>query len=235
MLCLPAGVARSDVEELDRVVRARVPLDRGEALFRAGEPFGHIYVVRTGTIRTTLPEQDGSEQVIGFHLPGELVGLEAIRDQYHRCDAVALERTSLCMLRFDQLEELAPRIPGLQRQLYRLISRELVEDQQHLVALGRRTARERVALFVHSLSERLEAAGYDGTELRLAMSRDEIANYLGLALETVSRELARLGEDGLLAVDRRRVRVLDRPALAGVAGRPPSPATGGSRSQTSGS
>ena len=234
-LCLPAGIARSDIEQLDRLVRARVPLDRGEFLFHAGDPFTHLHVVRAGTVRVTLPDADGNEQVIGFHLPGEIIGLEAIRDERHRCDAVALERTSLCMLHFDQLEELAERVPGLQRQLHRLISRELIEDQHHLAALGRRSARERVALFLYSLSERLDTAGHDGSELNLPMSRDDIANYLGLALETVSRELAKLGEDGILKVARRHVWIVDRHRLAAVAGRASEAPRAGSHSGTLGS
>ena len=217
-LCLPAGIARSDVERLDEVVRSRLPLDRGESLFRAGERFDQLFVIRSGTIRTTQPGGDGEEQVVGFHLPGELVGLEAISDDTHHCDAVALERTSVCSVPFEQLEQVAAQLPSLQRQFHRLISRELVQDQQHLMALGRRTARQRLALFLHSLSERLAGAGYDGTELRLTMSRDDIANYLGLALETVSRLLTRLGEEGVIEVERRRVRIRDHHRLASEAG-----------------
>ena len=226
-LCLPAGIARSDLERLDAVVRSRMPLDRGEALFHAGDRFEHLYVVRSGSVRTTQPGPDGEEQVIGFHLPGELVGLEAISESVHHCAATALERTSVCAVPFDNLESVAAEIPALQKQLHRLISRELVQDQHHLIALGRRTARERIALFLHSLSERLEGAGYSGDDFRLTMSRDDIASYLGLALETVSRLLTRLAEDGVIEVDRRQVRILDRAALAQLAGRPgPQPGAG---------
>lgn len=217
-LCLPAGIARDDMERLDEVIRSRMPLDRGEALFRAGERLEQLFVVRSGTVRTTKAGADGEEQVIGFHLPGELVGLEAISDDVHHCDAIALERTSVCAVPFDHLQQIASRIPSLQRQFHRLISRELVQDQQHLLALGRRTARQRVALFLYSLAERLESAGFDGTELRLSMSREDIANYLGLALETVSRLLTKLAEEGLIEVERRRVRIDDRRALATQAG-----------------
>jgi CRP/FNR family transcriptional regulator len=232
-LCLPAGVGRGDIERLDAVIRSRLPLDRGEALFHAGDAFESLFVIRSGTIRTTQPGPDGEEQVIGFHLPGELVGLEAISDETHHCEAVALERTSVCAVPFDHLQEVASEIPALQKQFHRLISRELVQDQHHLIALGRRTARERIALFVHSLGERLEGAGYDGTAFRLAMSRDDIANYLGLALETVSRVLTRLHEERIVDVDRRRVSILDAEALASVAGRPDHPVGQRSRSHDS--
>lgn len=219
LLCLPAGVSREDVGQLDEIVKARLPLDRGEALFRAGDAFSSLYVIRSGSVRTARVSDDGDEQVIGFHLPGELVGLEGIGDDQHHCDAVALERTSVCALQLSQLEQVAARIPAVQQQFNRIMSREIMQDHAHLMALGRRTARERVALFLHSLSERLEEAGYDGGDFRLSMSREDIASYLGLALETVSRLLTRLSDEGVIAVDRRRLRIRDGAALAAAAGR----------------
>ena len=226
-LCLPAGISGDDLERLDAVVRARLPLKTGDGLFRAGDSFSNLFVVRAGCIRTTHPATDGEEQVIGFHMPGELLGLDAISDGLHHCDAVALERTNVCAVPFDQLEDVASHVPGLQHQMLRIISRELVQDHQHLVALGRRTARARLALFLHSLSERLHVAGYSGDDFRLPMSRDDIASYLGLALETVSRLLGRLSEEGVIAVERRRVQVLDAETLASIAGEPESVRGGG--------
>ena len=217
-LCLPAGIHGDDLERLDAIVRAPLPLSGGDGLFRAGDELGNLFVVRSGCIRTTHPSSDGDEQVIGFHLPGELLGLDAISEGCHHCDAIALERTSVCAVPFDQLEDVASHVPGLQHQILRIISRELVQDHQHLVALGRRTARARLALFLQSLSERLHMAGYSRQDFRLPMSRDDIASYLGLALETVSRSLGRLSEEGVIAVDRRRVRVLDAAALSAIAG-----------------
>lgn len=226
-LCLPAGVSGDDLDRLDAVVRARLPLNAGDGLFRAGDTLMNLFVVRAGCIRTTHPASDGEEQVIGFHLPGELLGLDAISDGHHHCDAIALERTNVCAVPFDQLEEVASHVPGLQHQMLRIISRELVQDHQHLVALGRRTARARLALFLHSLSQRLHAAGYSGDDFRLPMSRDDIASYLGLALETVSRLLGRLSEETVIAVERRRVWILDAEALASIAGETPSEQCGG--------
>lgn len=220
-LCLPAGVSSDDMHRLDAVIRGRLPLKAGEGLFRAGDELLSLFIVRAGCVRTTHSASDGDEQVIGFHLPGELLGLDAISDGQHHCDAVALERTSVCAVPFDQLEEVATHVPGLQHQILRIISRELVQDHQHLAALGRRTARERLALFLHSLSQRLHAAGYPGEDFRLPMSRDDIASYLGLALETVSRLLGRLSDEGVIAVERRRVQVLDAAALASIGGDEP--------------
>lgn len=226
MLCLPAGVPREDIGRLDEIVRARVPLDRGDALFRAGDPFASVFVIRSGSVRTARLGNEGDVQVIGFHLPGELAGLEGISDGVHHCDAVALERTSVCAVPLAQLEHVAASIPALQQQFHRIMSREIIQEHEHLMALGRRTARARVALFLHSLSERLEYAGYNGSEFRLSMSREDIASYLGLALETVSRLLTRLADDGVIAVERRRLRIVDPAALAAAAGRNAAPADG---------
>jgi CRP/FNR family transcriptional regulator len=228
-LCLPAGISGDDLHRLEAIIRARLPLNGGDGLFRAGDDFTNLFVVRAGCIRTTHPASDGEQQVIGFHLPGELLGLDAISDGHHQCDGVALERTSVCAVPFDQLEEVAGHIPGLQHQVLRIISRELVQDQRHLAALGRRTARERLALFLHSLSQRLHTAGYAGDDFRLPMSRDDIASYLGLALETVSRLLGRLSDEGVIAVERRRVQVLDAVALASIGGEQPMEQQCGSR------
>lgn len=217
-LCLPAGISGDDLGRLEAVVQSRLPLKAGESLFRAGDRFENLYVVRGGCVRTTHPSGDGEEQVIGFHLPGELLGLDAIGGGRHHCNAVALERTHVCAVPFVQLEAVANRVPGLQQQMLRILSRETVQDHQHLIALGRRSARARLALFLHSLAERLEAAGYSGQAFRLPMSREDIAGYLGLALETVSRLLGRLAEEGVIEVDRRNVRVLDAAALAAIGG-----------------
>jgi len=217
-LCLPAGIDLKDLERLDAFVRKPAPLVRGDKLFHAGQYFDLLYVVRSGSLKTVQPAEDGETQVMGFHIPGELLGLDAISDDRHRCDAIALERTSVCALPFSRLEQVATEIPSLQRQLHRFISREIVHDQEHLAALGRRTARERIALFLCSLSRRLSSAGYSGTEFNLSMSREDMADYLGLALETVSRLLKKLCDDGILEVERRRVRILDRRALDSIAG-----------------
>lgn len=219
-VCLPAGLARGELQQLDQFVQARVPLDRGDVIFRAGDPLDYIYVVRTGSVRTVFPGSEGDDQVIGFHLPSELVGLDAISANAHQCDAVALERTSVCALPLGRLERLAAEIPALQRQFHVMISRQISHDHRHLVAVGRRTARERLALFLHALSERLESGGYSGVDFHLSMSREDIANYLGLALETVSRLLTKLAEEGVIRVERRRVRIVDPDALARIAGRP---------------
>lgn len=219
MLCLPAGIAHEEFPQLEAVVRKPAPLKRGETLFRADEEFEHIYVVRSGSLKTVQSADVGDTQVMGFHLPGELLGLDAVSSDRHRCHAIALERTSVCAIPFERLEQVAGHLPSLQRQLHRIISREIGHDQAHLSALGRQTARERLALFLYDLGRRLQNAGYSPNDFRLSMSREEIGNYLGLALETVSRLFKKLVEEGYVEMDRRQIRIVYPEALAELAGR----------------
>jgi CRP/FNR family transcriptional regulator len=219
MLCLPAGVNRGDIAQLDAVVHKPPPFGRRETVFRTGDAFKYLFIVRSGSLKTVQTSQEGERQVMGFHLPGELVGLDAINENQHRCSAVALERTSLCAIPFERLESVAAELPSLQHQLLRIISREITQDHQHLATLGRRTARARLAVFVYDLSRRLEHAGYSAADFPVAMSRGDIANYLGLAQETVSRLCKTLSEEGLVQINRRQFRVLNPETLATLAGR----------------
>lgn len=218
LLCLPAGINYGEFPQLEAVVRKPAPLKRGDSLFRMNDPFEHLYVVRSGSVKTVSPTYDGDTQIMGFHIPGEIVGLDAISNDRHQCDALALERTSVCAIPFTQLEQVSAHLPSLQRQLHRIISREIVHDHEHLAALGRQTARERLALFLVNLAHRLENAGYSPTEFRLSMSREDIGSYLGLALATVSRLFSQLAEDGVVEIDRRQLRIAQPEALAQLAG-----------------
>lgn len=217
-LCLPAGVDIGELDQLDRVVQRPSPLGRHQSLFHTGDPFRSIFVVRSGSLKTVQYASEADAQIMGFHLPGEVLGLDAIATNTHRCDAIALERTSVCAVPMSDLERAASQVPSLQRQLHRIMSREMVHDQAHLAALGRRAARDRLALFLYDLSYRLVQSGHSGTAFRLPMSRDEIANYLGLALETVSRLLNQLADDGLVTIDRRQIRIEHPERLAQMAG-----------------
>lgn len=215
-LCLPAGIGPDDVERLDRVVKRRKPVNRGEHLFRVGSPLVRIYVAREGTFKTVACSEDGEEQVIGFHLPGELIGLDALGEGEHRCDAVALESARVCEVPLEDLHAVAAQVPGLQRQLLRVIGRSMARDQDHLEMMSRRQANDRVMLFLHSLSQRLETLGKDGSAFSLPMTREDIGSYLGLVIETVSRSFTKLQDDGVIAVRGRQVRLLQRREIADV-------------------
>ncbi|GAB6197313.1 helix-turn-helix domain-containing protein [Lysobacter xanthus] len=212
-LCLPAGIGREDLEKLDEIVKRKRPVEPGERLFHQGDAMGSVFVARDGAFKTVLVNENGDEQVIGFHLPGELIGLDALGTGEHRCEAVALTRSNVCEVPFNDLSGVAARVPGLQRQLMRVIGQSVGRDQDHREILVRRQANERIALFLHGLSERLQKIGETGDRIRLPMSREDIARFLGLALETVSRGFTRLQEDQVISVYGRKVEILDMDEL----------------------
>lgn len=220
-LCLPLELSHSDIEELERIIKRRRPLQRGERLFQAGDVFSSIYAIRSGSVKTFTITDDGQEQVTGFHLPSELVGLDAITTALHNCTAEALETTSACEIPFDMLEDLGARIPGLQRQLLRIMSREILEDQDMMIWLGKKSAEERLASLLLRISKRFSDRNFSAREFNLSMSRTDIANYLGLAVETVSRLFSRFQTDGLLRVDRKHVVIEDMAGLQRMANHDP--------------
>lgn len=208
-LCLPASVSTRDLERLDRVIAERRPLARGGTLFRAGEPLRALYVAREGAFKTYTYDAQGALQILGFHLPGELMGLDALATDRHRCHAEALQASRVCEIPVGELERIAREIPGVQAQLMRILARGAVRDQEHVEMMGRRQAVARIAAFLSSLARRYAALGFSPQRILLPMSRHDIANYLGLVIETVSRSFARLQGDGVIAVERRRVEILD--------------------------
>jgi len=212
-LCLPVGLSSSDLERLDTLVTTRRKVRRGETLFRRGESFASVYAVRSGFFKTTVSSEDGRDQVTGFQMAGELLGLDGIGDAMHNCDAVALEDSQVCVIPFVRLEELAQEFAGLQREFHRVMSREIVRDHGVMLLLSSMTAEERVAAFLLNLATRLEARGFSPSTFVLRMTRAEIGAYLGLKLETVSRAFSKLHEDGVLDVRQREVRIVDPAAL----------------------
>jgi len=209
-LCVPMGLSRGEIARLDTVVEASKTLHAGDHLFRKGDIMRSIYAVRSGTFKSYVVNREGEEQVIGFHLPGELVGLDAIHPDSHQSNVQALDTASACIMPFSQLSELATSIPGLQRQIMRLLSKEI----SALVPMAAdHSAEERMAGFLLDLAQRLSDRGYSATDIRLSMSRRDIANYLRLATETVSRVFRKFQDVGWIEVERREIRLLDIPAL----------------------
>lgn len=216
-LCLPMGLQSEEVERLDAIIKRSRPLHRGDHLFLDGEVLRSIFVVKTGSVKTYAPSEDGSEQVLGFHLPGELIGLDAIENQQHLCSAKVLETSAICEIPFHHLEELSGVLPNLQHQMYRLLSREIGHDEDMLTLLGKRNAEERLAVFLLSLSDRFKGRGFSANDFFLSMSRHEIGNYLGLAVETISRLFTRFQEERLLNVERKHIQLLDIERLRSIA------------------
>lgn len=203
------GLDPDDVERLDGIVKRSRPFHRGDHIFRESDKFYSLRVITSGSIKTYTPNENGSEQVLGFHLPGEVIGLDAIQNSHHTCSAVALETTAACDIPFDQLESLSSSIPSLQHQMYRLLSREIGHETEMLTLLGKKSAEERLATFLLSFSERFKKRGFSASDFFLSMSRHEIGNYLGLAVETVSRLFTRFQDEELLNVERKHVQLLD--------------------------
>lgn len=212
-LCLPLMMSEDELNRLDTLVDSRRSVRRGQTLFRSGEPFDSVYAIRTGFFKTRLATSDGQEQVTGFQMAGEVLGLDGISTDVHQCDAVALEDSQVCVIRYGQLESLSREFTDLQRQFHKVMSREIVNDHDMMRLLGNRRAEERVAAFVLDLTRRLRSRGFSASSLLLRMTREEIGTYLGLTLETVSRSFSRLHDDGVLRVHRRQIDVLDPAAL----------------------
>lgn len=212
-LCLPVGLTPADVDALDAIVRKRVKVRKGDALFRDGAAFSALFAVRVGSFKTTVETDDGRDQIAGYHLPGDVLGLDGVGNDRHSSEAVALENSEVCVIPFDQLENVARRLPSLQHNLHRILGREISADHRLLLLLGSMRAEERLAAFLLSLSERYARLGYSSTEFVLRMTRDEIGRYLGLKLETVSRLFSRFAAEGLIKVRGRSVQIVDLPTL----------------------
>ena len=211
--CLPAGLSPEDIRQVDSVVANRVRVRKRDSLYWPGEHFAAIYAIRLGTFKTLVLNEDGREQITGYHMAGEIIGLEGIGGDRYGCRAVALEDSEVCVLPFKQLDELAHEVPLLRRNLYRLIANDICRDQNMLFLLGSRCAEERVVLFLLNLAEAFRERRYSSSEFVLRMTREEIASYLGLKLETVSRVFSHLQEEGLIQVQGRAIKLLDSPAL----------------------
>ncbi|NML45244.1 fumarate/nitrate reduction transcriptional regulator Fnr [Ramlibacter sp. G-1-2-2] len=208
-LCLPMGLSPDELARVDAVITTRRKIKRKTPLFRNGERFHALYAIRTGVFKTCVVAEDGRDQVTGFQMAGEIVGLDGIVNDHHTCDAIALEDSEVCVLPFDRIGELSREVGALQHHLHRVMSREIVREHGVMLLLGTMRAEERLAAFLLNLVQRLQARGFSQSELVLRMTRQEIGSYLGLKLETVSRTFSRFAEEGLIEVHQRHVRILE--------------------------
>jgi CRP/FNR family transcriptional regulator, anaerobic regulatory protein len=210
---MPIGLSDSDMERVDEVVATRRKVARGDNLFRNGDKFNALYAIRTGFFKTRISAEDGRDQVTGFQMAGEIIGLDGIVSDQHTCDAVALEDAEVCVMPFDRIEELSREITSLQRHVHKIMSREIVRENGVMLLLGSMRAEERLAAFLLNLVQRLHARGFSQSELVLRMTREEIGSYLGLKLETVSRTFSKFVEEGIVEVKQRHVRILNPDGL----------------------
>lgn len=222
-LCLPLSLNMEDLNLLDDIVKRGRPLKKGDYLFRQGDSFSSVFAVRSGSLKTYSVSDCGEEQITGFHLPSEFVGLSGVDTELYPTSAIALETTSICEIPFERLDELSATLPQLRRQLMRIMSREIRDDQQMMMLLSKKTADERIATFLVNLSARFSARGFSATQFRLAMSRNEIGNYLGLAVETVSRVFTRFQQAGLIEAEGKEIKITNNEELCQLAGGPAQP------------
>ena len=206
-LCLPFGLENAEIEQLDELIGSRRKIKRHQHLYRAGDGFEAIYAVRSGSFKTNVLFEDGRDQVTGFQMSGEILGLDGI--EKHTCDAQALEDSEVCVIPFDKLEELSREVESLQHQFHKVMSREIVRDHSVMMLLGSMRAEERLAAFLINLSQRFTARGFSPAEFHLRMTRDEIGSYLGLKLETVSRAFSRFQDQGLISVQQKHIKILN--------------------------
>ena len=208
-LCLPFGLSTEELARLDDMVSTRRRIKRGDHLYRAGEGFDAIYAIRSGFFKTDVLLEDGRDQVTGFQMAGELLGLDGISTEHHTCNAIALEDSEICAIPFSRLEVLSREIHTLQHHFHKVMSREIVRDHGVMMLLGTMRAEERLAAFLLNLSQRFTARGFSHAEFYLRMTREEIGSYLGLKLETVSRAFSKFQEEGYIAVQQKHIRILN--------------------------
>lgn len=211
-LCLPMGLDESDMKRLDKIIGRR-KVARDDFLYRIGDRFTALYAVRVGHFKTYQENLDGDRQITGFQMPGELLGMDAISTEAHQCDAVALQDSEVCEIPFARLEQLFGQIPHLLRHFHRMMSHEITSEQNVIMLLGNMRAEQRFAAFLVNLSSRYAARGYSSTRFQLRMTRQDVGNYLGLTIESISRLISKFRKQGLLAVEQRDVEVIDLAAL----------------------
>jgi len=208
-ICLPCGLTGHDADRADELVYTRRRVKRGETLYRAGDAFASLYAVRSGFFKTTQILEDGRDQVTGFHMAGEILGMDGIGPEKHACNAVALEDSEICVIPYSRLESLGREVPARQQEFDKVMRREIVREHGVMLLLGTMRAEERLATFLLNLSQRFTARGFSKSEFHLRMTREEIGSYLGLKLETVSRAFSKFQQEALISVQQKFIRILD--------------------------
>jgi CRP/FNR family transcriptional regulator len=212
-LCMPVGLTKEELVRVDELVAIRKCIKRGSTLFHTGEKFTSLYAIRTGFFKTCVNTEDGRDQVTGFQMAGEVIGLDGIVNDQHTCNAIALEDAEVCVMPFDRIEEISREVNALQHHVHKIMSREIVREHGVMLLLGSMRAEERLAAFLLNLVQRLQARGFSKSEFILRMTREEIGSYLGMKLETVSRAFSKFSDDGVIEVNQRHIQIRDAEAL----------------------
>lgn len=212
-LCIPAGIDQADFDKLGAAIRGVRSVRRGQPLYRMGDTFRSLYSVRAGSFKSMVMHRDGREHVTAFHLVGETLGVDGICTNRHAFDVIALEDSLACIMPFDLIELLCREVASVQRHVHKIMSAEIVRESGLLMLLASMSADERLAAFLLNISARLQRAGYSPAEFHLRMTREEMGNYLGLQLETVSRSLSKFQKTGFIEVNGKQIHIVDRRGL----------------------
>ena len=212
-LCLPKGLTREELEFFEQAVNPKKPLKKSEFLYRAGEEMTSLYTVKTGAFKANIDSADGQENIVGFYLPGELIGLDGIASGQYQCDIIALGDAHVCQLSYHEFQRIANKLPILREEILSISSSNMTTAQKMLFFIGKRPVEERLATFLIGLSQRYGARGLSDLRFQLSMSRHDIANYLGMAPETISRQFKKMQDQGLILIDNREITITDLPKL----------------------
>ena len=212
-LCLPKGLTPEELKVFEQAIDRKKPLKKSEYLYRAGEPMHAFYTVKTGAFKANIDSIDGQENIVGFFMPGELMGLDGIASGQYQCDMIALTDTHVCKLSYNDFEQVAEKFPVLREEILSVSSNNLTSVQKMLMFIGKRPVEERLAMFLISISQRFKARNLSDSRFQLPMSRHDIANYLGMAPETISRQFKKLQDQGLVTIRNRDVTINDGAAL----------------------
>jgi len=208
-LCLPRGLNREELELLEKSINKTVKVKKRDYLYHRDDQQHAIYAVKAGAIKTSLSTPDGEEQILGFYLPGDLLGFDAFAHNHHTCDAQALDDSLVCELNMDNFQDLCGKIASMRGQMLRQIGSEIEREHMLLLTLGQMRTEERLATFLSRLSARNAERGFSITEFYLPMARHDLANYLGMAVETLSRMFSRLQDEKVIDVQHRLIKILD--------------------------
>ncbi|WGE77925.1 FNR family transcription factor [Actinobacillus equuli subsp. haemolyticus] len=217
-LCLPFTLNEHELTQSDNIIERKKPVQKSQIIFQSGDELRSIYAIRSGTIKSYTISESGEEQITAFHLPGDLVGFDAITNMKHVGFAQALETSMICEIPFDILDDLAGKMPKIRHQIMRLMSNEIKSDQEMILLLSKMSAEEKLAAFLHNLSQRYSARGFSAREFRLTMTRGDIGNYLGLTIETISRLLGRFQKSGMITVQGKYITINRMDELTDMAG-----------------
>jgi len=217
-LCIPYSLNQTELDRLDAIIERKKPLQKGEELYCAGDDFKALYAIRSGTIKSYTITEQGDEQITGFHLAGDLIGFDALSSKVHPSFSEALETAMVCEIPYDILDNLSEELVSLRQQIYSLMSTEICNNQGMILLLSKKNAEQRLAAFIYNLSTRFAERGFSPREFRLAMTRGDIGNYLGLTVETISRLLGRFQKIDMIQVQGKYITVVDSVALAQMAG-----------------